>query len=144
MEVLVLFGMVIGLLLIGVPIAISLGLSSTLFLLIYSGSSLGSVAGTLFEAFEGHYTLLAIPFFILASAFMTTGGVAQRIILYDHRWGRSAHYSLFDCLCRAFAWRPRHRRRFRLHAVCRLIRLIAGHRGGDRHDCDRGHAPSRL
>ena len=103
MEVLVLFGMVIGLLLIGVPIAISLGLSSTLFLLIYSGSSLGSVAGTLFEAFEGHYTLLAIPFFILASAFMTTGGVAQRIIRFSiacvgHLPGGLAIAGVFACM----------------------------------------------
>ena len=35
-----------------------------------------------FAAFDGHYTLLAIPFFILASAFMSTGGVAQRIIRF--------------------------------------------------------------
>ncbi len=83
MEVVLLFSMVIGLLLLGVPIAVSLGLSSTLFLLIFSESSLASVAATLFEAFEGHYTLLAIPFFILASTFMSTGGVAQRIIRFS-------------------------------------------------------------
>jgi len=83
MAVLFLFAMVIGLMLIGVPIAVSLGLSSTIFLLIYSDSSLASVAGTLFEAFEGHFTLLAIPFFILASTFMSTGGVAQRIIRFS-------------------------------------------------------------
>ncbi len=35
MDVVFLFGMVIGLLLIGVPIAVSLGLSSTIFLLVY-------------------------------------------------------------------------------------------------------------
>ena len=62
MEVVVLFSLVIGLLLIGVPIAVALGLSSTLFLLVFSDSSLASVAATLFEAFEGHFTLLAIPF----------------------------------------------------------------------------------
>ena len=67
MDVVLLFSMVIGLMLIGVPIAISLGMSSALFLLVYSDSSLASVAQTLFSAFEGHYTLLAIPFFILAS-----------------------------------------------------------------------------
>jgi C4-dicarboxylate transporter DctM subunit len=36
----------------------------------------------LFNAFAGHYTLLAIPFFILASSFMSTGGVAKRIIRF--------------------------------------------------------------
>ena len=83
MEVAILFGMVIAMMLIGVPIAVSLGLSSILFLMMFShGSSLASVAQTLFSAFEGHYTLLAIPFFVLASVFMSTGGVAARIIRF--------------------------------------------------------------
>jgi C4-dicarboxylate transporter DctM subunit len=80
MDVAILFGMVIALLSIGVPIAVSLGLSSTLFLLVLSDSSLASVAQSLYQAMAGHYTLLAIPFFILASSFMSTGGVARRII----------------------------------------------------------------
>ena len=82
MDILVLFIMVVGLMLIGVPIAVSLGLSSIIFLMLLSDSSLASVAQTLFSAFEGHYTLLAIPFFILASVFMSTGGVAHRIIRF--------------------------------------------------------------
>ncbi|MEO1732026.1 MAG: TRAP transporter large permease [Pseudomonadota bacterium] len=103
MDVVLLFSMVIGLLLIGVPIAVSLGLSSTLFLLIYSDSSLASVAATLFEAFEGHFTLLAIPFFILASSFMTTGGVARRIIRFSiacvgHLPGGLAIAGVFACM----------------------------------------------
>ena len=83
MEVLILFVLVIGFMLIGVPIAVSLGMSSILFLLVFSDSSLSSVAQTMFQAFEGHFTLLAIPFFILASTFMSTGGVAQRIIRFS-------------------------------------------------------------
>ncbi len=103
MEVALLFSMVIGLMLIGVPIAISLGMSSVLFLLVYSESSLASVAQTLFSAFEGHYTLLAIPFFILASSFMTTGGVAQRIIRFSiacvgHLPGGLAIAGVFACM----------------------------------------------
>lgn len=103
MEVVLLFFMVIGLLLIGVPIAVSLGLSSTIFLLLFSQSSLASVAATLFEAFAGHYTLLAIPFFILASSFMTTGGVAQRIIRFSiacvgHLPGGLAIAGVFACM----------------------------------------------
>lgn len=83
MEIIFLFAMVIGLMLIGVPIAVSLGFSSVMFLLLFSDSSTASIAQTLFEAFEGHATLLAIPFFILASSFMSTGGVAQRIIRFS-------------------------------------------------------------
>ena len=89
--------------LIGVPVAISLGLSSVVFLLIYSDGSLGSMAQTLFSAFHGHYTLLAIPFFILASAFMSTGGVAQRIIRFaiaivGHVRGGLAIASVLACM----------------------------------------------
>jgi len=103
MEVALLFGMVIGLLMIGVPIAVSLGLSSTLFLLWFSDTSLASIAQTLFEAFEGHFTLLAIPFFVLASSFMTTGGVARRIIRFSiacvgHLPGGLAIAGVFACM----------------------------------------------
>lgn len=103
MEVALLFGMVIALLLIGMPIAISLGLSSVLFLLWFSESSLASIAQTMFAAFEGHFTLLAIPFFILASSFMTTGGVARRIIRFSiacvgHFPGGLAIAGVFACM----------------------------------------------
>ncbi len=83
MDVVLLFAMVVGLMLIGVPIAVSLGMSSIVFLLVLSDTSLSSIAQTLFQAMAGHYTLLAIPFFILASSFMSTGGVAQRIIRFS-------------------------------------------------------------
>ena len=103
MAVAVLFILVVGMLMIGVPIAISLGLSSVIFLLIYSEASLSSIAQTLFSAFHGHYTLLAIPFFILASTFMSTGGVAKRIIRFaiavvGHFKGGLAIASVFACM----------------------------------------------
>jgi C4-dicarboxylate transporter DctM subunit len=103
MDVVLLFSVIIGLLLIGVPIGVSLGLSSTLFLLIFSQSSLSSIAQTLFQAMAGHYTLLAIPFFILASSFMSTGGVAKRIIrfaiaLVGHFPGGLAIASVAACM----------------------------------------------
>jgi len=82
MSILLLFLMVVVFMLIGVPIAVALGLSSMLFMAFFSELSLGSIAQTLFSAFEGHFTLLAIPFFILASVFMSTGGVARRIIRF--------------------------------------------------------------
>jgi C4-dicarboxylate transporter DctM subunit len=103
MEVLLLFALIIGLMLLGVPIAVSLGFPSIIFLLLFSDSSLASVAQTLFEAFEGHSTLLAIPFFILASSFMSTGGVAQRIIrfsiaLVGHMRGGLAIAGVLACM----------------------------------------------
>ena len=103
MSVVLLFVLVIGLLMIGVPIAVSLGMSSVLFLLIFSDTSLASVAQTLLQAFVGHFTLLAIPFFILASSFMSTGGVAQRIIRFSiacvgHLRGGLAISGVFACM----------------------------------------------
>lgn len=103
MDVLLLFVLIIGLMLVGVPIAISLGLASTLFLLWFSDTSLASIAQTLYNAMEGHATLLAIPFFILASSFMSTGGVAQRIIRFSiacvgHLPGGLAIAGVFACM----------------------------------------------
>jgi C4-dicarboxylate transporter DctM subunit len=103
MDVALLFGMVIGLMLIGVPIAVSLGMSSMMFLLWFSDTSLASIAQTLLQAFVGHATLLAIPFFILASSFMSTGGVAKRIIRFSiacvgHLRGGLAIAGVFACM----------------------------------------------
>ena len=90
-------------LIIGVPIAISLGLSSIFFLLTLSDTSLASIAQSFFQAMAGHYTLLAIPFFILASSFMSTGGVAKRIIRFSiavvgHFPGGLAIAGVFACM----------------------------------------------
>ena len=103
MEVAILFVLVIAMLIIGVPIAISLGLSSIMFLLVLSDTSLASIAQSFFQAMAGHYTLLAIPFFILASSFMSTGGVAKRIIRFSiaivgHFPGGLAIAGVFACM----------------------------------------------
>ncbi|KEO56355.1 TRAP transporter large permease [Thioclava pacifica] len=103
MDILFLFLMVIGFMLVGVPIAVSLGLASTLFLLIFSDASLASIAQSLYDAMDNHATLLAIPFFILASSFMSTGGVAKRIIRFaiavvGHFPGGLAIAGVFACM----------------------------------------------
>lgn len=66
MEPLILFILVLSLLFLGVPVAVSLGLSSLIVIAFFSNDSISSVALQLFTASQ-HYTLLAIPFFILAS-----------------------------------------------------------------------------
>ena len=103
MEVFLLFVLIVALLLIGVPIAVALGLSSTLFLLFFSDTSLAAVAQSFFQGMAGHYTLLAIPFFVLASSFMSTGGVASRIIRFSlacvgHLRGGLAIAGVFACM----------------------------------------------
>ncbi|MFP1632188.1 TRAP transporter large permease [Zhengella sp. ZM62] len=102
METIILFVLVLGLLFLGVPVAVSLGLSSILIIALFSEDSMSSVALQLFTASQ-NYTLLAIPFFILASAFMSTGGVAKRIIRFaiatvGHFRGGLAMASVLACM----------------------------------------------
>ncbi|OEJ67709.1 TRAP transporter large permease [Magnetovibrio blakemorei] len=102
MEPIILFVMVLVLLFLGVPIAVSLGLSSLFIIAFFSNDSMSSVALQLFTASQ-NYTLLAIPFFILASSFMSTGGVAKRIIRFaiatvGHFRGGLAMASVLACM----------------------------------------------
>ncbi|MBP6115332.1 MAG: TRAP transporter large permease [Neisseriaceae bacterium] len=79
MTVLFLFLALFTLMFIGVPIAVSLGLSSAITLFLFGNESLSALAVKLFETSE-LYTLLAIPFFLISGAFMTTGGMAKRLV----------------------------------------------------------------
>ncbi len=79
MSALFLFGGLILLLLLGVPIAISLGFTSLAFIFLATDDSPVIVAQKLFDTME-HTTLLAIPFFVLSAHFLTTGGVSRRLI----------------------------------------------------------------
>ncbi len=81
MSTAVLFILLFVFMLMGIPIAISLGLSSLLTILLFANDSLGSLADKIFHTMH-HSTLMAIPFFVLASAFLTTGGVAKRMIRF--------------------------------------------------------------
>ena len=98
-----LFILLFGCMMLGMPIALALGLSSIATILMFSSDSLASIALKLFEALSEHYTLLAIPFFILSSAFLSTGGVAKRIIrfalsLVGHIRGGIAMASVLACM----------------------------------------------
>jgi C4-dicarboxylate transporter DctM subunit len=87
---------------LGMPVAVALGLSSILTILMFAQDSMASLSLKLFETSE-HYTLLAIPFFILGGAFMTTGGVAKRMIRFanaciGHLRGGLAMASVLACM----------------------------------------------
>ena len=79
MGVALLFIGLLALLLLGAPIAICLGFSSLLYTAVATEDSTIIVAQKLFDTME-HSTLLAIPFFILSSHFLTTGGVSLRLV----------------------------------------------------------------
>ncbi|HAE46665.1 MAG TPA: C4-dicarboxylate ABC transporter permease, partial [Tistrella mobilis] len=102
MTTLFLFVALFVFLIIGMPIAISLGLSSLLTILLFANDSMASLALKFFQTAE-LYTLLAIPFFVLAGAFMTTGGVARRMIAFanacvGHMYGGLAIASVVACM----------------------------------------------
>src|ERR1700675_3531356 len=79
MNAALIFGLLIALMLTGMPISISLGLTVLTFLFAMTQVPLHAVALKLFTGIE-RFEIMAIPFFILAGSFLTRGGVARRMI----------------------------------------------------------------
>lgn len=103
MAALTLFILLFVCMAIGLPIAFALGFSSITAILLFTNDSMASISLKLFEAVSEHYTLLAIPFFILSSAFLSSGGVARRMIDFaiaciGHVRGGLAMASVLACM----------------------------------------------
>ena len=81
MSALIIFALLLALMLTGMPISISLGLTVLTFLFTMTQVPIESVALKLFTGIES-FEIMAIPFFILAGAFLTHGGVARRMIRF--------------------------------------------------------------
>lgn len=79
MTALIIFGLLAVLMLTGMPISISLGLTVLTYLFTLTNVPVESVALKLFTGIE-KFEIMAIPFFILAGNFLTHGGVARRMI----------------------------------------------------------------
>src|SRR5271170_6413861 len=75
----IIFGLLIALMLTGMPISIALGLTVLTFVFTMTQVPIESVALKLFTGIE-RFEIMAIPFFILAGTFLTHGGVARRMI----------------------------------------------------------------
>ena len=73
----VLFVSFFVLLIISVPISISLGLSSMIAIIFCTEDPVGVLIQ---NSYANGFTLMAIPFFILASNIMARGGVSQRLV----------------------------------------------------------------
>jgi C4-dicarboxylate transporter DctM subunit len=102
MTTTVLFVLLFVLLFLGMPIAIALGLASITVILLFEPDSIASLVLKFFQTME-QTTLLAIPFFILAGNFLTTGGVAKRMINFavatvGHLPGGLAIASVLACM----------------------------------------------
>ena len=81
MNATIIFVLLLGLMITGMPISISLGLSVLSFLFFMSDVPIASVALKLFTGIE-KFEIMAVPFFILAGNFLTHGGVARRMIAF--------------------------------------------------------------
>ena len=79
MNTLIIFSLLVVLMLTGMPISISLGLTVLTYLFTMTNVPIESVALKLFTGIE-KFEIMAVPFFILAGNFLTHGGVARRII----------------------------------------------------------------
>ena len=79
MSAAIIFGLLLTLMLTGMPISISLGLTVLTFLFTMTQVPIEAVALKLFTGIE-KFEIMAIPFFILAGNFLTHGGVARRMI----------------------------------------------------------------
>jgi C4-dicarboxylate transporter DctM subunit len=79
LRALLLFAMLLGLMATGMPISIALGLSVLTYLFILSSVDPKMVGLKLFTSID-RFEIMAIPFFILAGNFLTSGGVARRMI----------------------------------------------------------------
>jgi C4-dicarboxylate transporter DctM subunit len=85
MNALIIFVLLLVLMLTGMPISISLGLTVLTFLFTMTNVPIESVALKLFTGIE-KFEIMAIPFFILAGNFLTHGGVARRMINFASSW----------------------------------------------------------
>ena len=101
MNAAIIFGLLIALMLTGMPISISLGLTVLSFIFTMTHVPPEAVAMKLFTGIE-KWEIMAIPFFILAGNFLTHGGVAQRMInfassMVAHLHGGLALASILAC-----------------------------------------------
>ena len=77
----IIFVLLLVLMITGMPISISLGLTVLSFLFFFTSVPIESVALKLFTGIE-KFEIMAVPFFILAGNFLTHGGVAKRMIAF--------------------------------------------------------------
>lgn len=78
MSIIVLFILLFALLLVGVPVAVSLGISSLVCMLLFTSHDISGIPDIFISAFKP--TLMAIPMFILAGSLLSKGSAANRIV----------------------------------------------------------------
>src|SRR5215212_1348528 len=81
MNAALIFGLLVALMLTGMPISIALGLTVLTFLFTMTQVPIEAVGLKLFTGIE-NFEIMAVPFFILSGNFLTHGGVAKRMIAF--------------------------------------------------------------
>ena len=79
MVIATLFILLFALMLIGVPVAVSLGATTLITSFLFTDMDLMGISSKIFDGLN-KYTLMAIPMFILAGALLSRGSSATRII----------------------------------------------------------------
>lgn len=82
MLVLVIFATLVGLMLLGVPVAVAMGLTAVLAYIAKGQEFILTMVAQRMYSTTTAFTLLAIPFFILAGNLMNTGGITQRVFSF--------------------------------------------------------------
>ena len=82
MLTLMIFAVLLALIMINVPIAVAMGLTAIIFFVGLGNASLLTMLPQRMYASTTSFTLLAIPFFILAGNLMNTGGITSRIFRF--------------------------------------------------------------
>ena len=79
MDLVVLVGSFFAMLFLGIPIAFALCLCSVLYLALYQSVPLIIVGQQMLKGVDS-FTLMAIPFFVIAGCLMQSGGISKRIV----------------------------------------------------------------
>ena len=157
---LILFGSLIILFLLKIPIAFSLILSS-LFVMLLTGTGLEMIPKRLFTSCDS-FSFMAVPFFLLAGSLMSQGGISERLCTFINSvFGRfpgglgivaiiacaffaaMALYLYQQCF-RSLSRRSGNCRHHRLRVLCGDLRLRRSHHGGHRRHDDPRDGQARL
>jgi tripartite ATP-independent transporter DctM subunit len=84
MQTLAIFSLLIALMVLGLPVAVAMGLTSVVTLVAIGQADILSVIGQRMYSSTTAFPLLAIPFFILAGNLMNTCGMTVRIFRFAH------------------------------------------------------------
>lgn len=102
MDFAILFGCLFGLLILGVPIGVCLGCGTLAVMIFTTDLSPVLLAQSCFTGLDS-FTLLAIPFFVVAGSFMMYGGISRRLLnlfnkLVGHVTGGLADVTTIACM----------------------------------------------